>query len=194
MHVLNCGKSLGLLRSSKICRSRLTLCTGSVQDSRDMLSHLQFTTEDTALPFTTSDVMNLSAYVRKIGNAAYARAGFSDVWRGELTRTGQAVGPPYLRFGVATDNDLQIAIKVLHIAAVGSDDESERPRKVLYSSFNVAPWLIDGTWPAAFQQGDTYLDGTKAQPHLALVGKRLYRRCTVPHQPLVQQRKHTPIR
>lgn len=76
--------------------------------------------------------MNLSAYVRKLGTTAHARAGFSDVWRGELTGTGQAVRsvlPDHTREVLTAPN--QIAIKVLHLATEKFvADGSDRTNKV----------------------------------------------------------------
>lgn len=54
------------------------------------LARLQFTTENTNLNFSTPTI-DLSRYISKSGDAAHALAGFSDVWRGELTDTGQIV-------------------------------------------------------------------------------------------------------
>ncbi|KAG8965090.1 Negative regulator of mitotic exit [Tulasnella sp. 408] len=56
----------------------------------DSLASLQFITEINKLKFT-SEVVDLSQTVRKQGNSAHSLAGFSDVWRGELTETGQPV-------------------------------------------------------------------------------------------------------
>lgn len=79
----------------------------------DSLARLQFTTETTKLKFTT-DVVDLSRFVRKRGSSAHALAGFSDVWKGEMTETGQP-----------------IAIKVLRVTTTDNphDPESSRLRK-----------------------------------------------------------------
>ncbi|KAG8942530.1 Negative regulator of mitotic exit [Tulasnella sp. 424] len=55
---------------------------------RDSLAKLQFTTETNKLKFTT-EVVDLSRFVRKQGDAAHSLAGFSDVWKGEMTETGK---------------------------------------------------------------------------------------------------------
>lgn len=63
---------------------------GAACDMRESIVKLQFTTETTHRQFTT-EVVDLSRFVRKQGDGAYALAGYSDVWRGEMTDTGQSV-------------------------------------------------------------------------------------------------------
>ncbi|KAG9012228.1 hypothetical protein FRB90_006774 [Tulasnella sp. 427] len=77
---------------------------------RDSLSGLQFSTEKTQLKFTT-EAVDLSRLVRKQGNAAHSLAGFSDVWRGEMTETRQP-----------------IAIKVLRVASTSNIGDPETGR------------------------------------------------------------------
>ncbi|KAG9038388.1 hypothetical protein FS837_001260, partial [Tulasnella sp. UAMH 9824] len=77
---------------------------------QDSLAKLQFATETTKLKFTTRAV-DLSLSVRKQGNSAHSLAGFSDVWKGEMTETGQP-----------------IAIKVLRVASTGNADDTETGR------------------------------------------------------------------
>ncbi|KAG8939628.1 hypothetical protein FRC04_006109 [Tulasnella sp. 424] len=74
------------------------------------LAKLQFTTETNQLKFTP-EVVDLSRFVRKQGDAAYALAGFSDVWKGEMTETGKP-----------------IAIKVLRVASTGNLDDPQSGR------------------------------------------------------------------
>ncbi|KIO21280.1 hypothetical protein M407DRAFT_245524 [Tulasnella calospora MUT 4182] len=76
----------------------------------DSLAKLRFTTETTNLTFTT-EVVDLSRFVRKQGDSAHALAGFSDVWKGEMTETGQP-----------------IAIKVLRVMNTGNQDDPESTR------------------------------------------------------------------
>ncbi|KAG8912344.1 hypothetical protein FRC01_005145, partial [Tulasnella sp. 417] len=76
----------------------------------DGFAKLQFTTETNKLKFTT-EVVDLSRFVRKQGNSAHSLAGFSDVWKGEMTETGQP-----------------IAIKILRVARTGNIDDPESGR------------------------------------------------------------------
>ncbi|KAG8942527.1 hypothetical protein FRC04_003598 [Tulasnella sp. 424] len=64
--------------------------TRVVGSARDSLAQLQFTAKASQLKFTT-EVVDLSRFIRKQGDAAHALAGFSDVWKGEITETGKPV-------------------------------------------------------------------------------------------------------
>ncbi|KAG8965251.1 hypothetical protein FRC05_003302 [Tulasnella sp. 425] len=59
----------------------------------------------------TTEAVDLSRLVRKRGNAAHALAGFSDVWKGEMTETGKP-----------------IAIKVLRVVGTNKPDDPESDR------------------------------------------------------------------
>ncbi|KAG8938822.1 Negative regulator of mitotic exit [Tulasnella sp. 424] len=84
--------------------------TRAAGSARDSLAKLQFTTETNQLNFTT-EVVDLSRFVRKQGDAAHSLAGFSDVWKGEMTGTGQP-----------------IAIKVLRVVSTGDPDDPQSGR------------------------------------------------------------------
>ncbi|KAG8965249.1 hypothetical protein FRC05_003300, partial [Tulasnella sp. 425] len=84
--------------------------TRVVGSARDSLAQLQFTAKASQLKFTT-EVVDLSRFIRKQGDAAHALAGFSDVWKGEITETGKP-----------------IAIKVLRVASVGNPDDPQSVR------------------------------------------------------------------
>ncbi|KAG8935492.1 Negative regulator of mitotic exit [Tulasnella sp. 408] len=94
------GKGPNLLTSKPHIHMAETNPSDSVTDG---LARLQFTTETTNLKFTT-EAVDLSRFVRKQGDAAHSLAGFSDVWKGELTETGQAIAIKVLR--VANTNNL----------------------------------------------------------------------------------------
>lgn len=84
--------------------------TQPADSAGDSLAKLQFTTETNQLKFTT-EVMDLTRFVRKQGDTAHSLAGFSDVWKGEMTETGKP-----------------IAIKVLRLASTGNSDDPQSGR------------------------------------------------------------------
>ncbi|KAG8938824.1 hypothetical protein FRC04_007422 [Tulasnella sp. 424] len=84
--------------------------TRAAGSARDSLAKLQFTTETNQLKFTT-EVVDLSRFIRKQGNVAHALAGFSDVWKGEMTETGKT-----------------IAIKVLRVTSTGNSGDPQSGR------------------------------------------------------------------
>ncbi|KAG8979221.1 hypothetical protein FRB90_008173, partial [Tulasnella sp. 427] len=94
------GKGPNLLTTKPHLHMAETNPSGSMTDG---LARLQFTTETTNLKFTT-EAVDLSRFVRKQGDAAHSLAGFSDVWKGELTETGQPIAIKVLR--VANTNNL----------------------------------------------------------------------------------------
>lgn len=94
------GKGPNLLTTKPHIHMAETNPSGSLSDG---LAKLQFSTETTNLKFTT-EAVDLSRFVRKQGDAAHSLAGFSDVWKGELTETGQPIAIKVLR--VANTNNL----------------------------------------------------------------------------------------
>ncbi|KAG8939625.1 hypothetical protein FRC04_006106 [Tulasnella sp. 424] len=100
--------------------------TRAAGSARDSLAKLQFTTESNQLKFTT-EVVDLSRFVRKQGDAAHSLAGFSDVWKGEMTETGKP-----------------IAIKVLRVASTDNPDDPQpgRLRVVCFTYAVFVPYGI----------------------------------------------------
>ncbi|KAG8962650.1 hypothetical protein FRC05_005169 [Tulasnella sp. 425] len=91
--------------------------------ARDSLAKLQFTTESNQLKFTT-EVVDLSRFVRKQGDAAHSLAGFSDVWKGEMTETGKP-----------------IAIKVLRVASTDNPDDPQPGRLRVRFDRELTIWM-----------------------------------------------------